>query len=115
MLKRTLAVVAGILFCASGFALDADDLRTDHPDTYVVVPGDTLWDISARFLNNPWQWPEIWQANDQIENPHLIYPGDVISLVYIDGRPRRASEPREAVAARPRHGRPPRGRTDSTR
>lgn len=87
MLKRTLAVVAGILFGASVFALDADDLRPDHPDAYTVVEGDTLWDIAGRFLNNPWQWPEIWQANDQIKNPHLIYPGDVISLVYVDGRP----------------------------
>ncbi|MBP6079036.1 MAG: LysM peptidoglycan-binding domain-containing protein, partial [Xanthomonadales bacterium] len=87
MLKRTLAVLAGILFSASVFALDADDLRPDHPDSYTVVEGDTLWEIAGRFLNNPWQWPEIWQANDQIKNPHLIYPGDVISLVYVDGRP----------------------------
>jgi hypothetical protein len=87
MLKRSLAVLAGILFSASVFALDADDLRPDHPDSYTVVEGDTLWGIAGRFLNNPWQWPEIWQANDQIANPHLIYPGDVISLVYVDGKP----------------------------
>lgn len=87
MLKRSLAVLAGILFSASAFALDADDLRPDHPDSYTVVEGDTLWSIAGRFLNNPWQWPEIWQANEQIKNPHLIYPGDVISLVYVDGKP----------------------------
>ena len=87
MLKRSLAVLAGILFSASAFALDADDLRPGHPDSYTVVEGDTLWSIAGRFLNNPWQWPEIWQANDQIKNPHLIYPGDVISLVYVDGKP----------------------------
>jgi len=62
-------------------------IRSDHPDEYVVVKGDTLWDISGRFLDKPWQWPAIWHANPQIENPHLIYPGDVISLVYIDGVP----------------------------
>ena len=62
-------------------------VRSDHPGEYVVVKGDTLWDISGRFLDKPWQWPAIWQANPQIENPHLIYPGDVISLVYVDGRP----------------------------
>jgi len=62
-------------------------VRSDHPDEYVVVKGDTLWDISGRFLDKPWQWPAIWHANPQIENPHLIYPGDVVSLVYIDGVP----------------------------
>jgi len=62
-------------------------LKAGHPDHYVVVKGDTLWDISARFLNSPWLWPEVWYVNPQIENPHLIYPGDTISLVYVDGKP----------------------------
>jgi hypothetical protein len=62
-------------------------VRTDHPGHYVVVKGDTLWGISGRFLDRPWQWPTIWHANPQIENPHLIYPGDVVSLVYVDGVP----------------------------
>jgi hypothetical protein len=68
-------------------ALADDLLRTDHPDRYRVVKGDTLWDISGRFLRSPWRWPEIWHVNPQVENPHLIYPGDELELVYIDGKP----------------------------
>ncbi len=68
--------------------LSAVELRRDHPDVYVVKKSDTLWDISATFLDKPWLWPEIWQVNPQVANPHLIYPGDVLSLVYIDGQPR---------------------------
>lgn len=87
MLKKALSVVAVLLFAFSAHA-EGPEVRADHPDSYVVVKGDTLWDISGRFLKNPWYWPEIWQANPQIDNPHLIYPGDVISLVYVDGQPR---------------------------
>ena len=62
-------------------------LADNYPNNYTVVRGDTLWDISARFLRDPWLWPEVWQVNEQIINPHLIYPGDVITLVWVDGKP----------------------------
>lgn len=63
------------------------ELKPDYPEKYVVVKGDTLWDISARFLKSPWQWPQLWQFNPQVENPHLIYPGDILSIYFIDGKP----------------------------
>ncbi|MDV3433938.1 LysM peptidoglycan-binding domain-containing protein [Stenotrophomonas sp. C2852] len=91
MLLRFRTVVAAAMLTVAAYAT-AVEVNGGHPDTYVVRKGDTLWDIAARFLQKPWLWPEIWQANPQIANPHLIYPGDVLSLAYLD---------RVTVAAQP--------------
>ena len=63
------------------------EFKASAPEQYTVVPGDTLWDLSNHFLVQPWYWPEIWYLNPQIENPHLIYPGDVITIFYVGGKP----------------------------
>jgi hypothetical protein len=64
----------------SGTAADEGRGAVPPPDTYTVRPGDTLWDLSGRFLNNPWYWPKIWSYNPEISNPHWIYPGNVLKF-----------------------------------
>jgi nucleoid-associated protein YgaU len=80
---------AGLLALVMAVMAHADvlALKQGYPQTYVVKKGDTLWDISNMFLSDPWRWPQLWHVNPQIQNPHLIYPGDTLNLV-----PIRASE-----------------------
>jgi hypothetical protein len=77
-------------------------LADNAPDSYVVKRGDTLWGIAKVFLRDPWYWPEIWQVNPQVHNPHLIYPGDTLRLVYIDGQPQIVLQRGDGVRVEPR-------------
>lgn len=101
-------ILFGLILVAStsvyGASGDVIEFRADSPQLYQVVRGDTLWDISGRFLEEPWLWPEVWQSNPQIENPDLIYPGDYIELISVEGVPmltlRRGEESRGLIEAR---------------
>ena len=79
---RTFALLAALLF---SWGIAAQTLNPDAPDRYIVQDGDTLWGIAGQFLREPWRWTDVWEANPQIEDPHLIYPGDEIVLVQGDG------------------------------
>jgi hypothetical protein len=91
MVFRTLlGLVVSFFVSTSVWAYETAELSINpsHPNQYTVVQGDTLWDISGKFLNHPTQWPQLWSYNSQIKNPHLIYPGQTVYFSVVDGRPR---------------------------
>ena len=80
-----------VLLAANGAVAQYDEPLTLNPDvplTYTVQPGDTLWNISALFLRDPWRWEVLWAGNPQVDNPHLIYAGDILSLMWESGHPK---------------------------
>ncbi len=81
MLIRIFSLILGITMSVSLLA-DELVLKPNAPKSYIVKKGDTLWDISGIFLNQPWLWPKLWRLNPEINNPHLIYPGDELRLVF---------------------------------
>lgn len=84
-------IIAAVLTCCVSVSVAMADeitLNDGVPDVYIVEKGDTLWDISDMFLQDPWKWQELWYNNPQIDNPHLIFPGDVIAIVMVDGQQR---------------------------
>ncbi|MCZ6829433.1 MAG: LysM peptidoglycan-binding domain-containing protein [Gammaproteobacteria bacterium] len=88
---RTLLLTGYLLFAGLlPFSVQAEELALTEnpPELYIVKEGDTLWQISSLYLRDPWKWPEIWDVNPQLDNPHLIFPGDRLYLVYVDGQPR---------------------------
>lgn len=83
-------------------AAEPPRLAEGAPDRYVVLPGDTLWGIAGKFLQQPWRWPEIWRLNrEQVANPHRIFPGDVIALERgADGNPQLRIVGRQRLSPR---------------
>ena len=96
------ATDAGTINRSTQTTAEAAAIAPTAPESYVVKRGDTLWGIAKVFLRDPWYWPEIWQVNPQIKNPHLIYPGDTLRLVYIDGKPHIRLERGDAAHVQPR-------------
>ncbi len=100
-LRKIAAIIFGLSLMTAVWA-DSLKINPNHPDKYTVVKGDTLWDISARFLQNPWEWPKLWKNNPQIKNPHWIYPGDTLYFSIVNGQPRLSLTPNQDSGFQPR-------------
>jgi len=87
MVFRTLSGLLFSLLVSAAAHAQTIQVNPSHPEHYTVAEGDTLWDIAGKFLQHPWQWPELWRYNQQIQNPHLIYPGDTIHFSIVNGTP----------------------------
>ncbi|MDH5445143.1 MAG: LysM peptidoglycan-binding domain-containing protein [Gammaproteobacteria bacterium] len=99
--KHLIWVISALLLLSM---MPFQSMAAEKTDRYVVKKGDTLWDIAKRFLNDPWLWPEVWHINPKIRNPHLIYPGDVVALYYVDGKPYITLEGKGGVPAPTKNG-----------
>ncbi len=103
--RRYTGLLLLVLACLGNLAVAADaEIRANSPSSYTVAHGDTLWDIAGTFLEDPWLWPQVWQINPQIDNPDLIYPGDIIELAYDENgapvlRLRRGDTAQTAIAS----------------
>lgn len=93
LLSKVIIVFISLFAVTQVVAQSPLKIKPQAPETYTVVKGDTLWDISGMYLANPWLWPRLWQANPEIDNPHLIYPGDKLNLIWVNGQPRLSLKP----------------------
>ncbi len=85
-LRKRLSFIV-VLFISLQINAEPLKIKSDRPDNYTVKRGDTLWSISGKFLQQPRLWPKVWHKNPQVKNPHLIFPGDILSFEIVNGKP----------------------------